>query len=88
MKGMLARLSPHEGVALCKIGLASSDPLEPAHARRLLQLELIDWSGQGWRLILVGRQRYDSLFIDPARPSAAKGYAPGTTSAGPCGFTL
>ena len=71
MKEMLAPPNPHEEAALRKIGLVSSDRLEPEHVRRLLQLELIEWSGQGWRLTLVGRQRYDSLFIDPARPSAA-----------------
>jgi len=71
MRSMLAPLSAHEEAALRKIGFGSSDALEPAHVRRLLQLELVKWSGQGWRLTPVGRQRYECLVVNPAPPSAA-----------------
>ena len=71
MKGMLASLSPHEETALRKIGFGSADSLAPQHIRRLLQLQLIEWNGWHWQLTSVGRQRYDSLVTDTARPSAA-----------------
>lgn len=71
MRSMLAPLSPHEEAALRKIGFGTSDPLEPEHVRRLLQLELVEWSGNGWRLTPVGRQRYEGLVVDLAGPSAA-----------------
>ena len=71
MKAMLAQLSPHEEAALRRIGFGRSDPLEPAHVRRLLQLELVEWIDHSWRLTPVGRRRHDSLVIEVARPSAA-----------------
>jgi hypothetical protein len=61
MRGLLAQLSPHEEAALRKIGFGSGDALDQAHVRRLLQLELIEWSGCDWRLTATGRQRYDRL---------------------------
>lgn len=71
MRGMLAPLSPHEEGALRKIGFGSEDRLEPAHARRLLQLELVEWAGHTWRLTPVGRRRYETLVNEVVRPSAA-----------------
>ncbi len=71
MRSMLAPLSPHEEAALRKIGFGSSDPVEPSHIRRLLQLELVEWGGHCWQLTPVGRQRYEGLVFDPAPPSAA-----------------
>ena len=71
MRGMLAPLSTHEEGALRKIGFGSEDPLEPAHVRRLLQLELVEWAGHTWRLTPVGRRRYETLVTDVVRPSAA-----------------
>ena len=71
MRSMLAPLSPHEEAALRKIGFGSTDPLEPAHVRRLLQLELIEWGGHRWQLTSVGRQRHETLVVDPTHSSAA-----------------
>jgi hypothetical protein len=71
MRGMLAPLSTHEEATLRKIGFGSADPLEPAHVRRLLQLELIEWAGHRWRLTVVGRQRYEGLVIDVGQRPAA-----------------
>lgn len=64
MKAMQALLSSHEEAALRKIGLGSIDILEPAHVRRLVQLELIEWHGGRWHLTAIGRQRYDALVVD------------------------
>lgn len=71
MKGLRAPLSPHEEAALRKIGFGSADPLDPQHIRRLLSLELIEWSGHQWMLTAVGRLRYAVLVVDTARPTAA-----------------
>ena len=71
MRGMLAPLSTHEEATLRKVGFCSSELLEPAHVRRLLQLELIEWAGHRWRLTIVGRQRYESLVIDVGQRPAA-----------------
>ena len=71
MRGMLAPLSTHEEATLRKIGFGSADLLEPAHVRRLLQLELIEWAGHRWRLTVVGRQRYEGLVIDVGQRPAA-----------------
>jgi hypothetical protein len=71
MRGKVAPLSPHEEVTLRKIGLGCSDPLEPSHIRRLLQLELIEWNSRSWRLTAVGRERYQALVADAARNTAA-----------------
>ncbi|SEP47571.1 hypothetical protein SAMN02990966_06845 [Rhodospirillales bacterium URHD0017] len=64
MRGLLAPLSPHEEIALRKIGFTSGEPLEPERVRRLLQLELIDWDGLRWVLTEPGRRRCDSLVSD------------------------
>jgi hypothetical protein len=71
MRGMLAPLSTHEEATLRKISFGSSELLVPAHVRRLLQLELIEWAGHRWRLTIVGRQRYESLVIDVGQRPAA-----------------
>jgi hypothetical protein len=71
---MLAQLSPHEETALREIGFGSADRLEPAHLRRLLDLQLIEWTGQtdpAWRLTARGQQRYACLVVDTGRPSFA-----------------
>jgi hypothetical protein len=54
MRGMLAPLSSREEAALRKVGFGSDDPLEPAYVRRLLQLELIAWSGGRWAVTELG----------------------------------
>jgi hypothetical protein len=69
MRGMLAPLSPHEESALRKIGFGNGDPLEAEQVRRLVQLELIEWSGWNWRLIAVGQRRYDSLVTSARLPA-------------------
>jgi hypothetical protein len=61
MKGMLAQLSPHEETALRKIAVGSDDPLDPAHVRRLHQLELVENDGRAWRLTAMGARRHDLL---------------------------
>ena len=71
MRSMLAPLSTHEETTLRKIGFGSADQVEPAHVRRLLQLELIEWAGCRWRLTVVGRQRYESLVTDVGQRPAA-----------------
>ena len=71
MRGMLALLSTHEEAALRKIGFGGDDPLEPAHLRRLLQLELIKPVGASWRLTSVGRRRYDLLVQQESGSNAA-----------------
>jgi hypothetical protein len=71
MRGMLAPLSTHEEATLRKIGFGNSELLEPAHVRRLLQLELIEWAGHRWRLTAVGRRRYESLVTDMGQRPAA-----------------
>lgn len=40
-------LSPLEEAALRKVGYGGEAPLLPGHARRLLQLDLVEW--HGWR---------------------------------------
>ncbi len=71
MKSLLAPLTRKEESALRKIGFGSFDPIEPAHLRRLLQLELIEWTGHAWRLTAVGHRRYTTLVTDAGQPSAA-----------------
>jgi hypothetical protein len=71
MRSLLAPLSTHEETTLRKIGFGSADPFDPAHVRRLLQLELIEWAGQRWRLTAVGRRRYESLVTDMGQRPAA-----------------
>jgi len=68
---MLAALSPNEETTLCRIGFGTEGELDVVHIRRLLHLELIEWSGTTWSLTSLGRHRYDSLVIDKAwRPAA------------------
>jgi hypothetical protein len=71
MRGMLAPLSAHEEAALRKVGFGSGDSVEPVHLRRLLQLELVEWTGHAWRLTPVGRRRYETLVNEVVRPTAA-----------------
>jgi hypothetical protein len=61
MKGMLAQLSPHEETALRKIAVSSDDLVDPAHVRRLHQLELVEKEGQSWRLTALGSRRHELL---------------------------
>jgi hypothetical protein len=65
MKGMLAPLSPHEETALRKIAVDSDNLVDPAHARRLHQLELVEKDGSSWRLTAIGRRRHDLLMASP-----------------------
>jgi hypothetical protein len=71
MRALHAQLSRHEEAALRKIGFGNKDRLEPAHLRRFLYLDLIDWTGHEWRLTRLGQQRYALLIVDAGRPSAA-----------------
>ena len=71
MRGLEAPLSRHEETALRKIGLGSTDPLQPDHIRRLSQLGLIEWDGWDWRLTAVGRQRYDDMVSSLAKASGS-----------------
>lgn len=72
MRGMLAPLSPHEETALRRIAFGSEGTLEPAHIRRLLQLELIEWTDWRWKLTSLGRQRHDALVVESTgQPKAA-----------------
>jgi hypothetical protein len=64
MKRMLAPLSPFEETALRKIGFGTGDSVDPAHVKRLLHLELIEWNGWRWHLTSTGRQRYHGLIAD------------------------
>jgi hypothetical protein len=61
MKGMLAQLSPHEETALRKIAVGSDDVLDPAHVRRLHQLDLVKSDGRSWRLTALGSRRHEAL---------------------------
>jgi hypothetical protein len=54
MRSMLAPLSPHEEAALRKIGFGSAGDLDAAYLRRLLDLQLIEWTGLTWQLSPVG----------------------------------
>lgn len=64
MRGLLAPLSPHEEIALRKVGFGDREPLAPEHVRRLLQLDLIEWNGWRWSLTETGRRRYDAMVVD------------------------
>lgn len=64
MKGLSAPLSPFEETALKKIGFGSDDIAGPAHLRRLLQLELVEWNGVRLVLTAAGRQRYEGLVVE------------------------
>ena len=61
MRGMLAHLSPNEERTLRQIGFGPEGKVDALHIRRLLQLELIDWSGWNWCLTVLGRNRYEML---------------------------
>ena len=45
--------------------------MEPAHLRRLVDLQLVDWTGRTWQLTPIGRRRYECLVADTVRPPAA-----------------
>ena len=61
MSGMLAALSPHEENTFRRIHFGAEGDLDPAHVRRLLQLELVEWTGAAWRVTAMGRQRLDTI---------------------------
>jgi hypothetical protein len=63
MRSMRAPLSPNEEATLRRIGFGTEGELDTRCVRRLLQLELIEWSGWTWRLTEVGRQRYEVLIL-------------------------
>jgi hypothetical protein len=63
MRGMLAQLSPSEEGTLLRIGFGADGDLDQAHLRRLLQLDLVEWSGWAWRLTTLGRRRYEGLVV-------------------------
>ena len=59
MREMLALLSRFEETALRKVALGDPGPPTPEHARRLLQLGLIEWNGWQWCLTPAGRRRFE-----------------------------
>ena len=72
MRGMLAPLSPHEETTLRRIAFGSEGALEPVHIRRLLKLDLIEWTDWRWQLTSLGRRRHDALVAESIRqPKAA-----------------
>lgn len=70
MRGMLAPLSPHEEATLRRIAFGSEGTLDPAHIRRLLQLDLIEWGGWTWQLTSLGQHRHEALVADGAKAAA------------------
>jgi hypothetical protein len=68
---MLAPLSPHEETTLRRIAFGSEGTLDPVHIRRLLQLDLVEWTVWRWQLTSLGRQRHDALAVESARQSKA-----------------
>lgn len=68
MRSLLAPLSPNEENTLRRVGFGTEGHLDASHLRRLLQLELIEWSGWNWQLTAVGRLRYDGLVSGDDRP--------------------
>lgn len=63
MRGMLAPLSPNEETTLRRIAIGTEGELDPGHVRRLVQLELIEWSGWNWRLTSVGLARCNAIAL-------------------------
>lgn len=61
MRGLLAPLSPNEEAALRRIGQGREAELDTVRLRRLLQLDLVDWSDGSWRLTAIGSRRYAAL---------------------------
>lgn len=73
MRSMLAPLSPNEEATLRRIDFGTEGELDARCVRRLLLLELIEWSGWTWRLTAVGRRRYEVLVnegSDSFKPAA------------------
>lgn len=68
MKASHAPLSPHEENTLRRIGFHSGEGLT-VYLRRLLHLELVEWSGWTWRLTALGRRRYEGLVFDASATS-------------------
>jgi hypothetical protein len=58
---MLAPLSPHEETALRKIAASHVEPIDPAHARRLRDLGLVNEDGTSWHLTPLGARRHEQL---------------------------
>lgn len=61
MRSMVAQLSPHEENTLRRVGFGIAEEGVTSHLRRLLQLELVEWSGWTWQLTPAGRARYGLL---------------------------
>jgi hypothetical protein len=73
VRGLLAPLSPNEETALRRVAFGTEGELEPLHLRRLVQLELVEWSGGTWRLTALGQRRHDALAaegVGPLKPAA------------------
>ena len=72
MRSMLAPLSPREEATLLSIGFGTEGALDHVHLRHLLQLELVEWTGERWALTSQGRNRYDSVAVSDSgiRPAA------------------
>jgi hypothetical protein len=66
MRGMLAPLSPNEETTLRRIAIGTEGELDPVHVRRLLKLELIEWTGWTWRLTSVGLARCNAITLAAA----------------------
>jgi hypothetical protein len=67
MRGLFAPLSLKEETTFRRIGFGTEGELDPALVRRLLHLELIEWSGTNWRLTSLGRRRYELLVQESNR---------------------
>lgn len=69
---MFAPLSVKEETTFRRIGFGIEGELDLALVRRLLHLELIEWSGTNWRLTSLGRSRYELLVREPnsVKPAA------------------
>jgi hypothetical protein len=65
MRGLFAPLSLKEETTFRRIGFGTEGELDLALVRRLLHLELIEWSGANWRLTSLGRRRYELLVQEP-----------------------
>ena len=72
MRGLFALLSAKEETTFRRIGFGTEGELDLALVRRLLPLELIEWSGTNWRLTSLGRSRCELLVREPnsVKPAA------------------
>ena len=72
-RGLLAPLSPHEEVTLCRVALGIANPMDlPARdVKRLKSLLLIEEFSAGLRVTPIGKKRYLALANSAAFDSGA-----------------